>query len=100
MGFAIAWTLYFFMVTSIMLMRTHMRARYNIWGSTPEDFTIALVMFPFALAQMKMRVMNDGAGGRGYWADLTDLIEFDANEAPKIRSSTEDADKKKIGDPV
>jgi len=76
--YALAWTFYMFFIGIITAMRAHMRAKYTIWGSMPEDFFIALTIPPFALAQMKMQAEKDGAGMRGYFQDLEELVEYDA----------------------
>jgi choline-glycine betaine transporter len=73
-SYLVAWLLFFFFLAIVVHLRVETRLKYKVWGSPVDDIFVALLMYPFVLAQCAMQVGNDGAGSPDYFASADEVI--------------------------
>uniref|UniRef100_A0A7S3AL85 Uncharacterized protein n=1 Tax=Haptolina ericina TaxID=156174 RepID=A0A7S3AL85_9EUKA len=70
----LSWVAYIFFTCIVAFVRGELRGKENVWGSPADDFVVALTIWPFVLAQMKMHADTDGKDKPLYFASADELI--------------------------
>jgi hypothetical protein len=85
----IGWLCFLFFLCIVSFNRTEMRYKYNVWGSPVDDFTAAMFMYPFVLAQVQMMGDTDGKDAPLYFQSADEVIALMG--AASTRTSNEEA---------